>query len=84
MIPAGAVADPSDLVARWWQELRHDPRVADLAALVASDRELGPMDVLGLFPAVLAALATPERQLEAIDAAAHAYLRAAGLHVTEE
>lgn len=79
-----AVEDPGGLLARMWQELRDDPRVADLVALVPTDRELGLMDGFALLPGVLAALGGPERQVEAIDAAVRAYLRAAGLHVTEE
>jgi len=79
-----AVADPDALLGRLWTELRDDPRVADLLGLVPADRKLGLAEGLTLVPAVLAALAAPERQVEVIDAAARAYLRAAGLHLMEE
>ena len=79
-----AVEDPDQLLARMWAELRGDPRLADLLALVPDDRKLGLADGFALLPALLAMLAGPERQVEVIDAAARAYLRAAGLHVTEE
>jgi hypothetical protein len=81
---AVAVDDPGALLARMWAELRDDPRVADLVALVPSDRRLGIAEGMALLPSVLVALGGPQRQVECIDAAVRAYLRAAGLHITED
>ena len=67
-----------------WEELRRDPRLADLLALAPSDRKLGLADGFALLPAVLSQLAGAERQVEVIDACARAWLRAAGLHLLED
>jgi hypothetical protein len=76
--------DPEALLSRWWAELRVDPAVASLAALVPQDRPLTLFDALPLAAAAVAQLQTPELQLAVLDSAARAYFRAAGLHITEE
>lgn len=77
-------ADPDVILARWWAEVRQDPRLSELAALAPTDRRLSILDGIGLLPVVMAILSGPQRQLDTLDAAARAYLRAAGLHISEE
>lgn len=76
--------DPEDILSRWWAALHGEPELADLVAVVPTDRRLGLVDAMGLLPLVLGALEGPERQLAMLDAAARAYVRVAGLHLLEE
>lgn len=79
-----AVEDPDVVLGRFWLELRADPRLSGLMALVPTDRKLGIADGFSLLPVVLASLSDPAAQLRALDAATRAYVRAAGLHISEE
>lgn len=79
-----AAPEADAVLGRFWRELRADPRLGDLMALVPAERALGIGDAFTLLPAVMSALGGPERQLDVIDAAARAYVRAAGLHILEE
>jgi hypothetical protein len=79
-----AVQDPDIVLGRFWAELRQEPRLSDLVALVPANRALSIVDGITLLPAVMALLGAPGRQLDVIDAAARAYVRAAGLHISEE
>lgn len=81
---AVAAEDPQAVLDRFWLELRADPDLAGLAALVPSDRELTIVDALPLIPAVMALLRTAPDQLRLLERASRAYLRAAGLHICEE
>lgn len=71
-------------VRAFLRELLADPDLAGLTALVPRDRELTITDALPMIPVVMAQLRTPVDQLRTIAAVAHAYLRAAGLRVSEE
>ena len=79
-----AVEDPSAVLARFWDELRADPDLAGLTALVPTDRALTFIDAIPLAPVAMSYLRTPADQLHVLDRVAHAYLRATGLHVSEE
>lgn len=78
------VVDADAVLTRWWAELRDEPLLADLVGVVPQDRAVGIADAMWLLPAVLGALGDADRQLVMLDAAARAYVRAAGLHLMEE
>lgn len=70
-------------MARFWAELRADPRLGGMLAL-APNRDLQLTDVTWLLPVVMTKLRATADQVELLDAAARAYARAAGLHFTED
>jgi len=76
--------DPDAVLSRFWEELKSDPHLAPIAAFVPSNRSLTILDAIPLVPAVMPYLSTSADQLRVLDAAVHAYLRAAGLHISEE
>lgn len=62
---------------------REDSRVAELAALVPTDRALTPWDLVSLVPLVMQHTGTADDVVRILDALAHAYVRATGLHFVE-
>ena len=71
-------------LTRFADEMKADPRTAPLVALVPTGRQLALWDVLPLVPVVMGRLHTADDVVEVLDAAAHAYARAAGLHFLED
>ena len=78
------VVDPDIILGRFWEELRTEPALVDLAALVPTDRRLDILSAIPLVPLVMARLSTPVDQLRVLDALGHAYARARGFHFAEE
>lgn len=75
--PPARLEDPELVMGRIWSEVRDAPELAELAALLPVDRELGLLDVVPLLTVVLTTpvLKGPERQLAVVDALARAYGR---------
>ena len=76
--------EPEVVLSRFWLELREAGDLSWIPALLPADRKLGLLDLFPLAPVVMAQLSTPVDQLRTLDALARAYLRAAGLHVSED
>jgi hypothetical protein len=72
------------ILDRFWAEIRQDPRLVSMATVFPADHKLDLLDALPLAGLLMAQLRTPDDQVQALDALAHAYARASGLHFTED
>lgn len=69
---------PEEWLHALWEHARQAPELADLVALVPTDRRLGLVDAFALAPVVMARLVDPADTLRALDALARVHAEVRG------